>query len=329
MADYEIRELCAEDEPALLATFNEVFDEDQKEVGPREPEHWRWAYRKNPAGLRVFVAVTGGQVVAQYAGLPRRVWIDARESCFTQIVDSMVHPAHRAGLKRPGLFVNTALPFFEAYGGPGKDLVHYGWPNEAAWRIGQEYLGYEVVRTQTLLVWEPRGARTSWPGAVARLTRFDHQAKWLWDRCAGEWGASTIRDDAYLNWRLIDHPKQCYTIAAVHDAQGVLRGCAALWTGPWIVGRVSAIVEWLVPHGEPEVGELLLEAAWALTRAEESRALITLVPDWSPWFERFQRHGFLVHPSEFVLVARPFARRFDPIWLRDAWWYQLSDADLV
>ena len=52
---------------------------------------------------------------------------------------SMVHPDHRRGLKRPGLFVETALPFFEAYGGKDRDWVHYGWPVENAWRIGKTF----------------------------------------------------------------------------------------------------------------------------------------------------------------------------------------------
>ncbi|MCP3858935.1 MAG: GNAT family N-acetyltransferase, partial [Phycisphaeraceae bacterium] len=98
-------------------------------------------FRRNPAGQRIWVATVGDEVVAQYAGLPARVWIAGRESCFTQIVDSMVHPEHRKGLKRPGLFVHVGRQFLDSVGGPDKDLVCWGMPIEPAWRIGQAHFG--------------------------------------------------------------------------------------------------------------------------------------------------------------------------------------------
>ena len=57
--------------------------------------------------------------------------------------------------------------------------------------------------------------------------------------------------------------------------------------------------------------------------------LVTLFPEWSPWFAHFQERGFLVHPTDYALVARNFDPRFDVHWLREHWWYQLSDSDLV
>jgi hypothetical protein len=54
-----------------------------------------------------------------------------------------------------------------------------------------------------------------------------------------------------------------------------------------------------------------------------------LFPEWSPWFERFQEHGWRVHPTNYFMVARNFIPRYDMLWLRDHGWYQLADTDLV
>ncbi|MDP6740980.1 MAG: GNAT family N-acetyltransferase, partial [Planctomycetota bacterium] len=72
-APLEIRPLEEGDEESLLATFEAAFGRSQS------LETWRWAFRRNPAGTQVQVALRGDQVVAQYAALPYRVWMDGQE----------------------------------------------------------------------------------------------------------------------------------------------------------------------------------------------------------------------------------------------------------
>jgi len=329
MSEYEIRELREGDEDSLLETFNRVFCAQDPGHTARTRAQWDWAFRQNPAGFRVWLALHEGQVVAQYAALPYRVWIGGEQRVFAQIVDSMVHPEHRAGLKRPGLFVQTALPFFDAYGGVDRDLVHYGWPVETAWRVGKTFLDYEVVRTQPFLAREIDGGAGAAPPEVEELGRFDEQVRWLYDRCVGAWQASTVRDAAFMNWRFCDNPHHDYVALGVRDAEGVLRGCAVYRFGDWVLPRMGLIVDWLVPPEEPEVGEALLAAVSARAAADGAQVTATLFPEWSPWFESFQAAGFQVHPSRYFMVARNFDRRYDMLWLRDHWWYQLADTDLV
>ena len=328
MTDYEFREYRAGDLPSLLDCYNTVFRADNPRHVDRTPAQWEYLFERNPAGRRVWLALAEDKVVAQYAALPSRVWMAGAVRTFAQIVDSMVHPEHRSGLKRPGLFVLTALPFFEAYGGRQKDWVHYGWPVESAWRIGKTFLQYEVVRTQTALAREPDRSAAA-PPEVERLARFDQQARWLYDRCVGDFGASTIRDAEYLNWRYVENPFHEYALYGVRDAQGDLRGYAVYRLADWKLPRMGVIVDWLVPPGEPEVGELLRRAIDARAAADNATALCLFLPEWSPWFERFQDWGFLVLPSDYYMVARNFHPRYDMRWLREAWWYQLGDSDLV
>ena len=326
MGAYEIRPFREEDRPSLMATLAEVFGAGSA----RSAREWSWAFERNPAGRRVHLALRDGRVVAQYAGLPIRVWMGGAERTFCQIVDSMVHPDHRAGLKRPGLFVETARAFFEAHGGRDRDPVHYGWPLPEAWRIGQRFLEYDLVRTESALVRELGEAEE--PPAetqVEELRDFDRQARWLWDRCARGWAAAALRDEHWLRWRYLEHPTRRYRCLGFRDPQGLLRGLLVTAPAGRLAPGTALIADWLVPEDEPEVGEALVRSAAARERAEGAGALAAILPEWSGWFARLQGLGFRVHPTDRLAAARSFDPRFDLDFLRDGWWYQPGDSDLV
>jgi hypothetical protein len=328
MADYEIREFREGDEQSLLETFNVVFAGLDPAFVPRTLDEWRWSTHGNPAGWRIWVAQTEGRVVAQYAAWPMRMNVDGGVRHFAQIIDSMVHPEHRSVLKRPGLFVRTAWDFFDAYGAPDRDLVHYGMPIANAWRMGKTFLKYELMRTHGVLARVP-GPDPGEPGEVEPIGRFDEQARWLYDRCAGDWGVSALRDAEFWNWRFVDHPRRDYECLGVRDSDGILRGVAIYRRADWIVPNMGLVVDWLVPPGEPEVGEALHRALLHRGARDAVNGMACLTPDWSPWFERFQDWGWAVHPSEYFMVSRNFHPRYDTLWLRDNWWYQLADLDIV
>ena len=340
---YDIRPIEEGDEESLLESFNASFAEGNPDFVPRTMKEWRWAFRDNPAGTRVIVAVKDGQVAAQNAVLPVRVWIADEERIFGQSVDSFVHPDHRKGLRRPGLFVKTVWEFIDTYGGSDKDLLHYGWPIWSAWRIGKTFLKYEIVRTQTLLrraiatdtdlsVLDSMGVEGAHAGGTLTLEvieRFDHQARWIWDRCAPAWGTSAIRDDRFLNWRIFDHPKHDYTVIGVRDSEGILRGYAVYRFGEWIERDMGLLVDWLVPPEEPEVVDLLHRGVCALAARDGAASMTGIFPDWTHWFEHFQDLGWRVHPSDYFMIGHSYHKPFDMLWLRKNWWYQLIDTDLV
>jgi hypothetical protein len=333
MEAYEIRPLRSGDEHSLLATFNHVFGARDPAFRARTLDEWSWAFERNPAGQRVFLALHAGQVVAQYAALPVHVWIDGSRRVFAQIVDSMVHPEHRGNRTKPSLFVETARAFFAQYGGPTQDWVHYGWPITPVQRIGEHHLEYDTLRTQLVLVRELAGApapatRADAPEVVA-IERFDEQARWLWDRCSDELRISAIRDDAHLNWRFVDHPRHSYARHGVRDAHGTLRGLCIARRADFVQRNLWCIAEWLVPFAETAVGEALLGRTLESARAARAHAVALILPEWSPWHRWFQERGFLAQPTPYRTVARPFHPRCELTRLRANWWYQWGDSDLV
>jgi hypothetical protein len=330
MNGFEIREYLPGDEVGILPAFNAVFGADNPNHVERGLDEWRWCFERNPAGRRIVVALHEGRVVGQYAAVPYRTRLFGEERAFLHIVDSMMlHEYRSARYKRPGLFVHTAYRFFELYGGKYKDPIHYGMPVEKHFKLGARYLGYEIVRTHGLLAREPGAGPTALPDGVERLERFPDDVAALYERCAADWQVSAVRDAAMLNWRFADHPTFDYRILAVRDGTGALLGTAVVRVANWILPHMAVLCDWLVPPDEPAVGERLRGAVEALGRAAGASALITLFPHWSPWFARFQEAGWLVHASNYFMGARTFDRRIEQAWLRENWWYQLTDVDLV
>jgi hypothetical protein len=326
---YDIRAFRAGDEERILATFNLVFGENDPAFVPRTRAEWDWAFARNPAGQRIWVAECEGVIAAQCAALPFRVWLDGREASFTQGVDSMVHPEHRKGLRRPGLYVETAYPFFRQFGGWGADLLHYGWPVEPAWRIGRTFLGYEIVRTQVVHALEPGAGPRELPRGIERLERFGPEVEALYRRCSRGWGASVIRDARYLNWRFFERPRSDYRAFAARAGDGGLLGYAVYRRADRPFPGGGLILDWLVPEDEREVGELLREAVLAQARLDGARAVLAVFPEWTGWNKTFQDWGFRLHPSSYLLIGIIQDPRYDTWWLRENWWVQLAELDTV
>ncbi|MEE8469432.1 MAG: hypothetical protein V3T22_13310 [Planctomycetota bacterium] len=322
MSDIQIRALEHGDEAAVLEAYRDACGH------ARDAAAWRWAFTDHPVGRRVMLAVRAGTVLAQYAALPCVVWIDGEAHVFGQVVDTLVRRSLRAGLGGSRLLLRTAEAFFAAHGGP--DAVFYGWPVGHHQRLGERRLGYETTRSQLALVRGLERARLPRsPGGVTPLARFDEQVQWLYERCASGFGASTVRDERWMNWRYVERPDVDYLRLGVRDADGTLRGL--------LVGRVlehgertvGLVADWLVPPAEPAVGEALLAAFGDHAASAGAEALALWIPEWSPWFARLQDAGFRVVPTDWDLVTRSFRRALDPSFLRESWWLQPGDSDLV
>ena len=325
---YELREYRPGVEDAILATFNRVFRPAGGAQAPRTSAEWSWAFARNPAGLRIWLALEDGVVCAQSAGWPLRTRVDGRETSFTLSVDSMVHPEHAHGLRNPGLFVRTVNAYDDAYGG-ALDRVHFGWPNRASLRIGRAFLHYEVVREQPLLGRELEPGPETLPAGVERAGRFDEGVGALWERCARDYGASTVRDARFLAWRFAEHPSQAYEVLVVRASDGTPRGQAVCRLVDWPRPGLYWIADWLVPAAEEEVGQVLVAAVQARARARRALALAAFFPEWSSWEARFQRAGFARFAGDCFLTMRSYDPAIDAAWLRERWWVQPAESDLV
>jgi len=315
--DVVLRPVELEDAPAVCAAFAAAFPGET-----RDAAGWRWTYAANPAGRRAWAAFAGGRVLAHYAARPARALLRGRPTSVALVVDSFARPEARGGGAQ-SLFARTARAFFEAHGGRD-DALYFGWPVEAAWRVGARSLGYEAVRTQCALVLPPAAAPAG--GApVEPLASFDEQALWLFERCAPRFSCAVVRDAAWLSWRYLEHPRGPARCLGVRDDAGVLRGLAVCARATLAGRDLELLLELLVPEDEPEVARALVAAA----RATQAQALAAWLPERSAWFARLQDWGARVHPTPWRMAARAFAPRVDAAWLASDGWFTLGDSDLV
>jgi hypothetical protein len=326
VAPFSVRGYEPGDEIAILEAYNRAFARIDPEFRPRTVAEWRWAFVLNPSGSRISLAVApDGRVAAQYAGLGQRVVVDGRRTAFSQSVDSFVDPDFAGGLARATAFVRAGESYAARFGASaGPDEIMWGLPVPAAWRIGKEKLGYEVLRTLTFLA-APRERLATTSGLEVReFERIPDDVERLFARIASRRGMIAVRDRAQLEWRYDRHPRARYRIGGVVRA-GELVGLAVARPAVLADASGEALAEWLVPDDEPEVASAL--RGW-LAKTEE-RELLAFFADTAPEWLAFQDAGFRVRPSCYVQVARSYVRSITIQDVRRRFWWTLGDTDLV
>lgn len=328
-AELILRPFQRGDEAAILRAHAQAFSRDES----RSLEHWRWQFERNPAGSQILLAFdSAGEVRGQYATLRQRVRSEVGTLHFAQSVDSFLARPQGSGLSRTSAFVRAGEAFCSRFCGaaPKQDHVVWGLANPAAWRSGSRRLGYEHVRTQNLLAAGldelPQGLPTGFelqesesaPAEVAQLH----------ERASASRGASAKRDEGWMRWRFSDKPDARYVFGALREG-AQLRGVGVYRHGDF-GGRSGGLVcDWIVP-GQDDAARYALLAWFAQRgRASGARELIALLPDSAPEWLQFQRLGFRVAPTEYILAARCFHPALDREFLFQRWFYTLGDTDLV
>jgi hypothetical protein len=330
------------DETGILALFREVAGT------PRSLAHWEWKYRNNPGGP-ILVAVAeaeGGRIVGHYATIPARARVGGRPCRMIQVIDSLVAADFRQGLKRPGLFVQLALFYFQCVDQvrapePGKPeaevrFMGYGFPVQTALRIGERLLGYtRLAQIGSLAASSDelgRRLQQTWQEAAygIRVTDgVDASADRLWTRCADELPTATVRDQRYLNWRYRDCPDQTYRfLLAENRFTGELEGLAVLRCG-WLDRPVVAIADWLVPGRALGAASALLRATLETARAERSGEIAAWFPSHFAIYMDLVALGFRPVANDYWLVARSFGSPLPPEEAGPTWYYTLGDSDIV
>jgi hypothetical protein len=317
------------DEERILALFRCVFGVD------RSLEQWRWRFRDNPAGLTIRLAETpSGELVGQYAGLPVRMAWGDRTLVFTQIIDVMVDPRLRQGLKRAGLFAALANRFIADYGGPDRISGGFGFPTPEALRIGRRVAGYIPLHPVVSLI-RPVGrhggdrrSRLAGLFRVEATDRFDGEIDRLWERVRPELPVAGVRDACYLNWRYADCPDVGYQmLVARHRLGGAPAGAAILRLG--VRGEpIGALVDWLVPRRATSAALALVGRCEALAKDAGMERLAAWFPPYSWPYRWLLESGFRQERTIYQFVALPTSPVVSLDWARDRWYYAMGDSDI-
>ncbi len=325
---WTIRPYRAGDEGAILELFKRVFGID------RSLEHWRWKFVENPAGQYIRLAQTpSGELVGQYAGLPARMTWGGKRLVLTQIIDVMVDPRFRMGLKRAGLFSALANRFIGDYSGLNKVSGGFGFPTPGALRIGERVAGYTPLHPVVCLVRDLGGGELSLP-VRARLYRIQTVERvgrgidGLWERVRPELPVAIIRDARYLNWRYADCPDVRYTmLSASSRLTGTLAGVAILRME--VHGKpVAALVDWLVSRRATGAALALLARCEGVARQAGMERLEAWFPPYSWSYRLLQELGFGPSDTIYHFVVLPTSPEVSLEWAKDRWYYTMGDSDI-
>ncbi|MCK5940507.1 MAG: GNAT family N-acetyltransferase, partial [Planctomycetes bacterium] len=274
-----IRPYAPGDETAILQTFNLVFRE---VCGPdyvdRTLEQWRWAYLDNPAGHRISLAVADdGTVASQYAGMPMCYDTPWGEQRLIHCVDSMTHPAYRQGLKAKSLFVETCMPFW-AHSRAIGDALFYGFPVDAAYRIGKRYLKYEMMRVIDYLIRDASAGPLAAPSdvTVEQVEAVPPDIGGLYDDVRFDKRCLLRRDYRYLQWRYVRNPAAADYELWTARRDGRLCGLMVLKPGSGLAPDACTIADWLVAERDEDAIDALLARAVARQREQGRERLMTV-----------------------------------------------------
>lgn len=316
------------DEGAILDLFRRVFGVD------RSLEHWRWKFQDNPFGLYVRVAETpSGELIGHYGTLPVLMKWGDRSLILTQIIDVMVDPQSRRGLKRPGLFAALSEYSIASIGSPGRASGGYGFPTPEHLRIGRRASGYISLHPVQTLVkdlnsGQGKGGQRAWLLAAEELLRFGAELDCLWQRCQQGPSVGIIRDARYMNWRYVERPDVTYRLlAARRRLSGSLEGTAVLRLG-WGDQPIACLVDWLVPAGAVGVAKVLLGHCESVARD----AGMTQMQAWFPlyaWPHHFLfDHGYRPVPTIYHFIALSTSPEVSIEWAKERWYYTMGDSDI-
>ena len=334
-ATFSYRNYQPGDEHGILETFNRVFREVCGDsYVDRDMGFWKWEFEACPFGHRISLAYAeDGTCAAQYAGVVYPMATTFGDCNFVHIVDSMAHPDYRKGLKRPGLFVTTAYPWFELCHDMG-DAVMYGYPVPIAERIGQRYLEYHRLRVVNYLAREAGLGGVDLPAGVEveKVERAPDGVEALFEQVTAEKLCLTRRNAAYLDWRYVEIPGDSYELYAARRA-GQLCGVMVLRPVHELMPGSCTIVDWIVPEGDLEAFDALLGRATQRAREMGRAQVMAVFPDPSLEFARLKERDFSVVSSEHYEERRLTHRIYHPQmttpWLQEHWWYTLGDSDLA
>jgi hypothetical protein len=324
------------DERGILDLFKLVFAVD------RSIDVWNWQFRDCPEGIHSYVGRRDdGSIVSQFCGIPVKVKVRELVLCFAQMVDSMVHPDYRGGLKKKGLFATTVDAFVEHFGRVDREVIMMGLPNAEAFRIGRKLCGYVpmtkiYMHTKAIepdlelpMPAEEVGYRMN-RFRVAIVPRFAADLDALWAHASQPHEIVCWRDARAMNWRYPSSPQWSYVLLEARlAATNQLVGVAVLRT-MWLGQPDLVIADWLVDRDVDGVPEALLSTSEHLGRKAGMHAVKCLLNHMCEESRFFEDQGYALTPTQFRMVSRTYAPGVvTPPDLNRHWYYTLGDFDIV
>ena len=336
----------ADDRRAVDALYRRVFGNDAAEASRLR---WEWQYRRNPNNPgqepEIWIAREGPAIVGQYATMPVKLSLGAREVQGSWGMDVMVAPERQ----RQGL----GEVLFRTWDRNVGASLGLGL-SESSYRLFQKLRWPDVGPVPCLVKPLTRRAlrRPNWPVGVNRLVsavtlpvvkivarnrplaaevrmiqRFDDSFTTLWEELAPKFDLAIRRDAAYLNWKYVNAPHVRYSIAAMRrDDRNVGYAVYRHFVEPR--GRVTLLVDFLADPADEQGFATLLRWVDREARAADSDKIRTFAMH-AGFIRVLRLSGYFIDTSTMEFVVKVNGIEVDPAFYErtDDWHITLGDSD--
>ena len=294
----------------------------------RDVANYLWKFRgNNPAGdSLIFVAEKDGEVIGHFAAIPMRYWIYGEEIIGSHSIGMIIKPEwQNRGL---GKFIadklfsdleNKKIPFT------------YGYPNDNAYELHLQQLGYEVISMQPLFKREVNDGTDldfiSFPSSLTfeKIEKFGEDVNELWEEAKDNFRVAVIRNDAFLNWRYITRPDVPYFAFGAYDNENLIGYCVLKVYRENEILRGHFIDLLTVPHNK-EYGQFLIQNGLKFFRNKKINE-VTLWMQGSPFFQEIlKEYGFEKGMTKPMICRFNLdANKYRPLLNEEDWYFTMGD----
>ena len=194
----------------------------------RNLANWIWKYKgENPAGKAlIWVAEDKNNILATFAIIPIMYFIKGQIIKGSHSIAMIVHPEwQRKGLIKfiADKLINDAIN--------NKIIFTYGYPNERAYELHKQLLGYKDISGQNFYYYNFLQNKKKITSIMLdnyvfkEIKKFDISVDELWDTVKGKFNVALIRKKEFLNWRYVSRPDVKYFPFGIFKEKKLLGYC--------------------------------------------------------------------------------------------------------
>lgn len=310
--DLLIRLAVPEDDPRILEVFSASFGRDRRYF----TEFWKWFNYTCPEGRNRTAIIEDparGRFAGSYSLIPIRLWINGQERKASLCTNVCIHPEYqRRGLfARVGAYALAQEPRFDT-------PISIGMPNAKALG-GHLKVGWREMGSLAHLFKRDCEKRAH---GCRQIDRFDGRFDALFDRIVSRFTFIVIKDQHWMNWRLVDRPDRRYTCMVLERGDD-LAGYVVLKEFDDKDFRKTHIMD--IQAEDDEAALELIAAAESFAAGRDELNLYTT--ERNPYQRLFEQRGFLVN-EVFDRIIIHFNEVPEQLPEDGAWWFCFADNDV-
>jgi len=281
-------------------------------------EHWKWKYRKNPAGSPIiWVAEHNNKIIGHYSIIPIRMKVGNTYLTGSFAAVAATHPKYQG----KGVFSSVANRCYLDAAENGIPIT-YGFANV---NLGPTYKRYEwrghisfMDSMMEVLNWEPllskyihskiltragaymlRKMCGSGPAngslKIERISSFDGRIDRFWEEISKHFRIIVKRDQRYLNYRYVGDPENEYIIYTAVEGDRILGYCVLTETLHENL-RTGSIVDILGFQDGCNAVSCLIQRALKCFKEDDIDLVTCEMSEENPYKAAFRKAGFIRHP---------------------------------